>query len=165
MPCLQISGADVVDDGISEDIVFRIPRLYTPGVFSDDHAQFRLIIQTVHQTRIRGNRIARPGQTADSLGKINRIRALSAEGLFGKTARFFGMFVIINSQTHHILPRMYHRGADLHAAEIHRRKALFLFGQPFQFRLLPRSHTVDQVVHIRKIIAQRLQQTSLILFF
>ena len=49
MPRLQIPGAYIVDDGITENVVRHIFPFYILRVFTDHNPQLALIVKGIHQ--------------------------------------------------------------------------------------------------------------------
>ena len=71
MTCLHISGTHIIDNGIAKHIVKCVFLLYILCLFADDNSQLRLIVQAVHQSRVRGNTASVRCGLIHTLGKIH----------------------------------------------------------------------------------------------
>ena len=68
---LHLSGADVVHDRVTENIIFYLSRLYVLRVFLDDNGKLCLIIQLVCQVFMCRNDSVRIICAIYALGEIN----------------------------------------------------------------------------------------------
>ena len=141
MPGLQIPRADIIDNGIAEDILRGIFHLYILRILSDDHPKLTLIVQRIHQASVRRNTCIRPLGIIHPLGKEDRIRAVSSKRLAGETVCLYCMSSIIDAETQHILLRTRDRRQNLTVWSCCLRI----------FRDLADTASADQIVHIRKL--------------
>jgi hypothetical protein len=69
MTALQISGADVVDDGVAKDVIESGPRENVATAGPDDHAQLDLVVEFPGQLGADANRSARTDHRRRGFGE------------------------------------------------------------------------------------------------
>ena len=116
MPCLKGSGADIIDDGVTEQVVLHLFRRHVFRLLADDDRQLRLIIQVGDDIAMAGNPFPRGHRPVHPFGKIDRVRALAAEGLLLEAGRFLRVGHVVDSQADHVLNRIGDGGQNLHLA-------------------------------------------------
>ena len=102
---LHIAGGNVVQDGVAEHIVLRLPGGHVPGVSAQHHSQFAFVVQLLHKVGVGFNEAAVRHGAADPLGKINGVLMLCGKGI----GRVFLCLVrvghIVDAKAHHVLRR------------------------------------------------------------
>ena len=102
---LHVSGADIIDHGVTENVVLGLFLGYAVSVLADDHSQLGLVIQALYQVRVSRNALLVANCLIDTFGEIDRIWTIAAKRLFLIAGGFLRMSHIVDAQTDHILLR------------------------------------------------------------
>ena len=108
MSALHVSGAHIIDDGVTHDIGKRLFFADAERVSAQDHPQLHLVVQTVHEVihRYPSARIVRP---VHSFAKIYRVLFFRK---IQPLCHIAHMGLVVHAKADHILHRHGNRGED-----------------------------------------------------
>ena len=97
MACLQVASTNIIDDGITKDILLGFLLGHTLAVLPQYYTQLTFIIKAIHQALVGRHKLLGSRSTTHTLRKIDGIRTFTTKGFVRKTTGLLGMSIIVDT--------------------------------------------------------------------
>ena len=102
---LDIPCGDIVQDGVAEDVVFRLPCGNVLRVLSQNDGQFTLVVQLFHEVGMGLDEAAVRHGPGDPLGKVDGVLMFGRKSVGRVFLGLVGVGHVVDAQTDDILRR------------------------------------------------------------
>ena len=102
---LDIAGRDVVQDGVAEDDVLRLPGRHIFGIHAQHHSQLAFVVQLLHKVGVGLDEAAVRHRPRDPLGKVDGILMPGRKGVGGILFRLVRVGHVVDAQADDVLRR------------------------------------------------------------
>ena len=103
MGSLDVAGRHIVQDGVAENVVLRLPCGHILGVLSQHHRQLTLVVQLFHKVGVGLDGPAVRHGACDPLGEVDGVLMLGRKGIGGIFFRLIRVGHVVDTEADDVL--------------------------------------------------------------